>query len=476
MSRSRRWADYSADYRADQVHQLAAWLGSGTSACIVGLGGAGKSNLLGYLAHRPDVLERHLPAGLNPILVWVDLNYLPTANLQDLYRLILRSLVDADAWLTPEARNQAVQSFANFRSCTDAFLVQTAILDLLREVLQPGTRMAIVMDRFDKFLDQQETTGITDALRALRDTFKGHLCYFLGMRQPVAYLPERELLGELTELIDAHTLWVGGMAPEDALGMIDVELGHVSEPPDATTRALLLSITGGYPSLVKAACGWWRDTGRKHSPDNWFTQLACEPAIVHRLEEIWDGLTIAEQAALGAIGRIIQLDAQGDESKKRLLAERRVQLDETQSEVLASLIEKRILGRDDSGYVVARLLLPEARRQIDIGDGVLRLDESTQRATRGGRMLTNLTNLEERTLIYLLHHARERLTMDQIVQDVWPDDSGAESMGDEPLYQVIRGIRKKIEPEPSRPSYLVTWRGRPKGGYQLFPEGRPRSA
>ena len=44
---------------------------------------------------------------------------------------------------------------------------------------------------------------------------------------------------------------------------------------------------------------------------------------------------------------------------------------------------------------------------------------------------------------------------------------------DDALYQVIRGIRRKIEPEPGKPRFLVTWRGRPEGGYQLFPEGRP---
>jgi ATP-binding cassette subfamily F protein uup len=28
--------------------------------------------------------------------------------------------------------------------------------------------------------------------------------------------------------------------------------------------------------------------------------------------------------------------------------------------------------------------------------------------------------------------------------------------------------------EPSEPAYLITWRGKPEGGYQFFPEGRPR--
>ena len=38
----------------------------------------------------------------------------------------------------------------------------------------------------------------------------------------------------------------------------------------------------------------------------------------------------------------------------------------------------------------------------------------------------------------------------------------------------IAELRKKIEPNLARPCYVVTWRGRPEGGYQFFPEGRPR--
>lgn len=46
-------------------------------------------------------------------------------------------------------------------------------------------------------------------------------------------------------------------------------------------------------------------------------------------------------------------------------------------------------------------------------------------------------------------------------------------MGWDDLYQVIFGLRKKIEPNLSKPSYLINWRAKPEGGYQFFPEGKP---
>jgi hypothetical protein len=44
---------------------------------------------------------------------------------------------------------------------------------------------------------------------------------------------------------------------------------------------------------------------------------------------------------------------------------------------------------------------------------------------------------------------------------------------DDSLYQVIGGLRKKVEPNPASPCYIINWRGQPEGGYQFFPEGRP---
>ena len=48
-----------------------------------------------------------------------------------------------------------------------------------------------------------------------------------------------------------------------------------------------------------------------------------------------------------------------------------------------------------------------------------------------------------------------------------------DASGQGEMEQVVAGLRRKIEPDPSRPCYLVNWRGTPEGGYQCFPEGRP---
>ena len=46
------WDEYPQDYRTSQVQSILSAVQAGESVALVGLSGSGKSNLLGYLAHR----------------------------------------------------------------------------------------------------------------------------------------------------------------------------------------------------------------------------------------------------------------------------------------------------------------------------------------------------------------------------------------------------------------------------------------
>ena len=61
----------------------------------------------------------------------------------------------------------------------------------------------------------------------------------------------------------------------------------------------------------------------------------------------------------------------------------------------------------------------------------------------------------------------------ELIDHAWPDEDRREGIADDNLFQVIKKLRQKIEPIPSKPCYIITWRGQPEGGYQFFPEGKP---
>lgn len=95
--------------------------------------------------------------------------------------------------------------------------------------------------------------------------------------------------------------------------------------------------------------------------------------------------------------------------------------------------------------------------------GALRIDTGTRRLTRGERAID--VSAREFDILRLLAEAAARVVeRQQLFASVW----GPSFFGDERALDVyIRMIRKKIEPDPSRPMYLHTVRG---VGYRLAEE------
>ena len=101
------------------------------------------------------------------------------------------------------------------------------------------------------------------------------------------------------------------------------------------------------------------------------------------------------------------------------------------------------------------------------------IDEITDEIYQGPRLVKELHPMEHSVFKFFIKNPRMRHTHTTIIEAAWPDDVYKEGVSTESLYQTIRGIRKKIEPNTDTPSYIITWRGQPEGGYQFYPEGKP---
>src|SRR5690349_8026112 len=84
-----------------------------------------------------------------------------------------------------------------------------------------------------------------------------------------------------------------------------------------------------------------------------------------------------------------------------------------------------------------------------------------QREVRGGDAEVHLTPLEFRVLENLARHPGTIVKQDALIREVW----GPAQVGDTRSLRVcIRNLRIKLEPDPARPSFLVTEAGL---GYRL---------
>jgi len=492
---ARKWESYALTYRAREVETLAGWIAAGESGSVVGLAGCGRTNLLEFLCHRPDVLRSYLPPPARPVvLIPVDLNNLPVNNPSTLYRTLLRAFYQvlgeeagektADVFKTSadwKSLQQTVDAlYLENRAAQDPFLAQSALHDLLALLQEEQVQVVLALNRFDRFC-QRATPQMINTMRGLRDTFKDTLCYLVGMRQEVAYLPEPADLGEMYDLLDSHVCWVGAMAESDAWRMLETITQAAPPPPAEAEARVMLALSGRFPSLLKAIAHWWLANHQQPTAlDDWLDILLAERSIQYRLERLWDGLTQEEQLALTEVQK---LHAQaiggkagdGEEGKTipRRLERAFQSLAKRQYYALTRLAAKGLCYQADQGWwisgglVAAFVAAIEGRVQ-----GKIWLDEQTKTIYQGQDPIEGITTLQYEILRFLIKNPRAKHSQDAVIDNAWPEEDHREGITPNALQVHIASIRKKIEPNPAKPRYLITWHGRP-GGYQFFPEGKP---
>jgi two-component system KDP operon response regulator KdpE len=106
-----------------------------------------------------------------------------------------------------------------------------------------------------------------------------------------------------------------------------------------------------------------------------------------------------------------------------------------------------------SGTAPIRALQPYRYRGLEV-------DFAARQARIDGRP-AGLTNREYEVLAYLARNAGKVLLHRQILQGVWGGQYGDES---DFVWTYVRRIRRKVEPDPERPRYLLTEHG---AGYRV---------
>ena len=252
------WDNYPPDYRAAEVQRLLASVAAGECVSVIGLSGAGKSNLLGFLANRQSLAAHRL--------ILVDTNRLPVFTLPAALKLIRRAL--APDW---GYRGLADSSVADPDSELDA------LDSVVSRQLESGPLTLLLdlslLDR-SGLLAGASTHALFNNLRALRDVHKFQLTFVTASRHPLP--PDTEF----AELIHAHILWLGCLSESDARWNVKRYADRKGLAWDETVTHSLIQLSRGYPSLLKAAC----EAYAVH-PD--LDSLASHPAVQNRVAEFW---------------------------------------------------------------------------------------------------------------------------------------------------------------------------------------------
>ncbi|HEY3376977.1 MAG TPA: response regulator transcription factor [Armatimonadota bacterium] len=87
-----------------------------------------------------------------------------------------------------------------------------------------------------------------------------------------------------------------------------------------------------------------------------------------------------------------------------------------------------------------------------IKNGALEIDIARRLVTRAGEPVS-LTPIEYSILVYLAQHANRVVTSLQLIDEVWGDNAVEDTQA---LRVHISHLRKKIEPHPAVPQYIIT--------------------
>ncbi len=251
------WDSYPPEYRQKEMNSLLTWIQQGECAAVVGLSGSGKSNLLGFMAHRAAQSQ------LASRFCLVDCNRVGEPSKPAFYQTIAHSL-DRALDLPAGSERQAFAMLEN----------------LIEDQLMKEQRICLALDRFDALYSWPDFATLANNLRALRDRFKYQLVYLIAVRQP---LDQRN---ELAELFFGHTLWLGPLSPSDGLWSVQRDLKRYQKLPsddiEAGAAEKIVALGGGYPSLLRAICEAYADGAALD-----LESLRNSAAVVRRVEEFW---------------------------------------------------------------------------------------------------------------------------------------------------------------------------------------------
>lgn len=461
MTDTQPWADYPRTFRAREMHTIASWLTTNSSGSLLGPDGVGKSDFIGFLCHRPDALAYYLPPDCATVtLLALDLNTLPARSLSALYRVMLRTFYEARSRFTPAHALLIEQLYLENRTAADPFLAQSALRELLAHFQATAVRIVIVLDRFDTAC-RMLTPEMSDSLRGLRDSFKRTLSYIACLREGHIYLPHSEVLGDLYRLLDAHTCYLGPLTAADAAATIWRRIGRLPRLPNDREVDQLVLLTGGYPALLRVALHWWFTLVQELSPEQWQTEIFALAAIRRRLEGIWRGLTQEEQMVLVAI-------QQGENVADSRTLQR-------YDQATRALVEKGFCRLTTTGLQIFCPLFADHVAAVGwLSRGRIWTQPLTTHLYQGEQLIEGLTPRETVALRHLVAHPHLQHSYTDLIVAIWSEEERYHGVSNDSLYQLMRGLRLKIEPVPAQPVYIVNWRGRPEGGYQFFPEGRPQ--
>ncbi|MBI5302966.1 MAG: winged helix-turn-helix domain-containing protein [Chloroflexi bacterium] len=429
--------------RADELEFIRRHATNGACCSIVGVSNLGKSAFL-----------RHLCASAREgAFVYVDCNAMPERTARAFFIAIIRALADTLERRASTARERARALFDELcaaPNATDLALCFDAGLTLALAQLPPP--LVLCLDDFDEAYRHLEPQTFLN-LRALKDKHDTALAYVTATERELARMTTTREQGEFMELVAPRVQFLGFWNVSDTREYCRHFAAREGVTFSADDLAFIEEHADGHPGIAQAVCyALGAVTGaptRNQHQDRVIHQLVqrnllSDSNVQSECEKIWDDLDADERAVLFTLPH-----------------------NDDPSPAQRSLRAKFIL-RDtpDGAAIFPRVFAEYVRRQhlaqhpqprgvyIDVDAGAVFVE---------GRPVGELTDLEYRLIAFLYGKLDRVCDKFSLVENVWGQQF-IDEVDDARIEKLVSRLRAKIEPDPAKPRYLVSVRGR---GYKL---------
>lgn len=442
-------------YRFSEFQKILQILAKAQCISIVGVSNVGKSDLLRHL-QRLDVRRQVDPKFDGALhFFYIDCNRMLGQNEHAFYELILREMAAELEDDDPGLHKTLQQAYHTLLNPPNDFHIPLSFNQALTSLLEDHQRrLVFIFDEFDAAYESLDARVLLN-LRALKDRYGPALTYVIATDQRLAYMRSGEHVDEFKELFGVHIHYIRPLSDTDARRLVQQHSQALGAHFDENDISFVLRQAGGHPALLDIAGRRLAEvTGEAHRSDSedWLIHrevrdiLRQDLAVSAECDKIWRDLSGPEQDALDSFFLA------GISNDEQAIAElmRRGVLDEVDGEhqFFADLFEESVRRRN------------AAHHGPDRG---VRVDAEAGEVFVNGRKTEMLTNLEFRLLLLLYGQLNKIRDKYSIVAAVWGEDY-VDEVYDSAIEKLVSRVRRKIEPNPAAPKYVITVRGR---GYKL---------
>src|ERR1035437_2344593 len=298
---------YPDSTRFAEIEKILSFIKEGNSCQVVSVPGAGRSNLLGFLAYNRNLRIKHLGENQGKFhFVYLNFSEIKKKPLIEATKFIFLGLVDSLRERNMDKDYETTNKlFKDSLELKDELVLFTGLkkaVDYL--ALEKNLTIVFLFDRFEDYISVVDD-GFFANLRVLRNRAKYQFSVVFSLNRPLEETLEATLMSDFYEFIAGKVVY---LPIYDKPG-IDFRINYLEKITNKKLEKKLLEelfeLTGGHSNLMRLSCEALLATEQKFEKKLILRKFLLEQKPVRSaLFGIWNSLTPSERNFLDGEGKI----------------------------------------------------------------------------------------------------------------------------------------------------------------------------